>query len=429
MMEYKNSNFYSWVFFVLWPFGSFAMALKNVFFKHNQKIILAFSFLYGYSVFLSSGDILRYEQSFYDVILFDWDYYVYLIQNRHNMTEMDTYSNSAIIFQPDYFALSLQFFVSRFTENPRWFWALLSLIYTYLTLNFLNIFYQEVNWIKKFYLQKIFLIGLIMIVPFFVGVTGVRFWPALFLFTSYAILFLNTKRLKYLIIASLSILIHFSFLLPVALLVLVFFMPKSKYFYKLLVTVGLIYMLVGTISSSLGFISSVSSNMDETSVSNRSEAYSSEDFLAARNDKELQTNWYVRYNTNFVLYFFILIGVLDVLGFLKFKENNFLYNTYPLFLIFLILLMITKDLGSISRFRYVFYLLLLGRYLILIGLQPNNKKLKLIAICFMPILFLHIIVSFRSGFYTVDPLLLVNNSVLSFFMHSDISLSEFLIGH
>ncbi len=42
---------------------------------------------------------------------------------------------------------------------------------------------------------------------------------------------------------------------------------------------------------------------------------------------------------------------------------------------------------------------------------------------------LYIIVVFRAGFYTVDPLLLVNNSIFTFFMHSDISLSELLIGH
>jgi hypothetical protein len=86
-------------------------------------------------------------------------------------------------------------------------------------------------------------------------------------------------------------------------------------------------------------------------------------------------------------------------------------------------------MGSLSRFKYVYFLLLLSRFVILAGLQPENKKMKAITKIFVPFLALYILVTFRAGFYFVDPLLLINNSLTMFFLNSDISLSEFIVGH
>ena len=429
MYKTRENYIYKWLLFLFWPFGVFLHSLKNIFDKKNQYFILAFSFLYGYSVFLFSGDILRYEQSFYEMINVNWNEYYYLITNRFLSSEVITQSGPYLATQPDYFALSLQFFVSRLTDNPRWFWAVVSLIYTFLTLHFFNIIYKETNWVKNSYSQRIFFIGLILIVPFFVGVTGVRFWPALFLFMAYAIKFSHKKKIRYLIIAASSILIHFSFILPVLLLIISFFLPKSRFLYKIIAVLSLILMSTNSTSASLSFIANFSSNMEESALTERTESYTDTEGLEHRYKKVSDSNWYVRYSANFVLYFFIFLGVIDVFGLFKFKENEFLYNTFPLFFIFLVLTMLTKDLGSISRFKYILYLLVLSRYSILIGLQPFDFRLKGISYLFLPILILFVIVSFRSGFYTVDPLLLVNNSILTFFIHSDISLSQLLIGH
>ncbi len=420
---------YRWFAFAVWPFGMFLYSLKNIFNKNNQHIILAFSFLYGYSVFLFSGDILGYEKSFHQMIDLNWNDYWYLVTTRFLSKEVITSTESLIHTQPDYFALSLQFFIGRFTDNPRWFWAVVSLIYTSFTLNFFNYIYSKTNWIQNSFSQKIFFIGLILIVPFYVGVTGVRFWTALFLFISYAVKFLHTKRVLYFIIASMSALIHFSFILPIFLLLLSFLLPMSRFIYKIIIMISLAIMFASSVSSSLSFIANLSSNMEESAITERTESYTDEDGLEHRYKKRSNTNWYVRYSANAVLYFFIFLGVIDVLGLFRYKENKFLYNTFPLIFVFLVLTMLTKDLGSISRFRYALYLLILSRYSVLIGLQPNDIRLNGLANFFVPILSLFVIVSLRTGFYYVDPLLLINNSILTFFVHNDISLSELLIGH
>ena len=431
MINHKENIVYSWVAFILFPFAMFIYAIKNFNKRNSQNLILAFSFLFGYSVFLYSGDILRYESAFIEIFSYTWDDYFYLLKGTLTLsTEKDVnYSINALTRTPDIFGLSLSFIISRFTDNPRWFWAFLSLIYTFLILKFFDKIYYETYWVKNSLVQKTFLVGLAFIVPFYVGVSGVRFWPALFLFTIYALKFSHHKKLKYLIFAAMSVLIHYSFIVPFMLLIISMLIPKKRIIYRILIIGGLFIFATSTITSSLNIIKNVSSKFEGTSIEDSTDSYTSEEVIEDKNDRVSNSNWYVSLRVDAMLYFLILLGVIDALGLFRFKENQFLRTTYPLVLTFLILTIVTMDLASISRFRYVFFLLILSRYVALVGLQPLNNSLKLISYLFLPILTLYIIVSLRAGFYFVDPILLISNSILTFFIHSDVSLSEFLVGH
>ena len=425
----SQNNVYSWIGFLFVPFLMFLYAIKNFFNKNSQLLILAFSFLYGYSVFLESGDITRYEITFYEVASYTWDDYYYLVTNFLSVEREIYYDLNAAISKPDLYSLSLNYIISRFTENPRWFWAFVSVIYTALTINFINTIAAETNWIKNLFSQRVFFIGLVLIVPFYFGVSGVRFWPALFLYSTYALKYLYYKDLKYLLIASLSILFHYTFLLPVLLLIITAILPKSRLFYKIIIILSLLIFSLSTVSTSLGAIKNATALFEETAIEESSNPYTNEDSLNERKEQGLQSNWYVRYKNISIFYFFLVLGLLDVLGIFRFEENDFLRATFPLLVAFLALTLLTYGLGSIARFRFIFYILILSRYVILAGFQPFDKKLKFMSLSFLPILTLYILVVFRAGFYTVDPLLLVNNSIFTFFMHSEISLSELLIGH
>ena len=429
MISKSENNAASWILFFLFPFATFVYALKNFFNKNSQRLILAFSFLYGYSVFVTSGDIARYEQGFYDIVMLSWGDFEYLLTNFMNPMKRELYDSNVLSNKPDIFALITSFTVSRFTDNPRWFWAIISLINTFLIIKFTLTISREITWFKNLASQRIFFIGLALMVPFFYGVIGIRFWPALFFFMIYAIRFLKQKKFKYLFIAALSILMHYSFIVPFSLLLLAYLVPKSKMIYKSLVLFGVVIFAFSSVSSSLNTIKSISNNFQETTIEDSANSYTDEEVLNERIDAKKGNNWYVQLKDDLILYFFLIIGILDVLGILVFRENSFLKRMYPLFVVFLILVLLTKDLGSISRFKYIYYLLFLSRYAILVGIQPYNGLLRYISYSFAPILLLYVVVTFRAGFYTVEPLLLVNNSVLTFFMHSDMSLSEFLIGH
>lgn len=428
-MNYKEKNFYSWVVFLIWPFFMFLYAFKDFFDKNSQKIFLTFSFLFGYSVVLTSGDMVRYERAFYEMRLLTWDQFFYLLTNFWTDKNNFYFEVNLAAAKPDVYALISTFIIGRFTENPRWFWAVISVIYTYLILNFINTIANETNIYKNSFIQKVFLFGLILVIPFYYGVTGVRFWPALFIFLTYSLKYMSTKKLKFIFLTALSILFHYSFILPFIIFLIATIIPNNRSIFRMLLIGSIFISVVSSVSSSLSIIKSATAPFEETSIDDSTKSYTDDEIVESRKQQSSNVNWYVNLRNLSILYFLIILGVLDVFGFFGFKENRFLIITYPLLIVFFILTLLTMGLGSIARFRFIFYILILSRYFILIGIQPNDKRLNTIALLFMPILIFYTIIVFRAGFYTVDPLLLVNNSVLTFFVHSDISLSEFLIGH
>lgn len=425
----KQGKFSAWILFILWPFLMFLVSLRNIEKRDTQVYFLLFAFLYGYSVYLFSGDILNYEQAFHSVVEYGWDDFTYLLLNslspdKHNLYEINSLNN-----KPDIYALVLSFIVSRFTENPRWFWGFASLIFSYTFINFINSFKVYLGWTADSIVQKILFFTLVFIVPFYVGVTGIRFWPALFIFVTYALNFLNKKDFKYFLLASSSILFHYSFLFPSLLLLLIFFLPNSRYIFRIIFFVSLLIALVSSTTGSLAYFRASSDYFEETAVESSIDAYSNEEVLESRKIKYQNANWYKKMRTESVFFFFVFVGILDVFGIFRFKENKFLLNIYPVFVIFLALTVLTYNLGSISRFKNVFYLIFLTRYSILAGIQPFDIKLRTISYCLIPIMTIYVLVSFRAGFYTVEPTLIINNLIGVFFVHSNVSLSEFLIGH
>jgi hypothetical protein len=428
MIYRKNNSGGEWALFLFLPIAAYLRAFRNVFNKDNQKVILAFSFFYGFTVFLSGGDIIRYEQSFAEVIYYDWNTYWYFLTNLFSDGN-HIYSSNVVNIKPDIFALSLQFLVSRFTDNPRWFWAILSVIYTFLTLSFINEIKKEINLSQKSFALRVFLIGILLIVPFYVGVTGVRFWTALYFFLIFAMRFTRSKKIKYLILSSFSLLFHYTFFIPVLLLFISPFVPKKKIFYNVLLIVGIVFAFSSSVSNSFNAINSFISPLEDSRIVSNATVYTDVDLLNNRVESLNKNNWYVSLSSNGMLYFLLILGIMDLFGVFKFKETLFLKKSYPLLFLFLILTLVTLNMGSLSRFKYVYFLLLLSRFVILAGLQPENKKMKAITKIFVPFLALYILVTFRAGFYFVDPLLLINNSLTMFFLNSDISLSEFIVGH
>jgi hypothetical protein len=120
---------------------------------------------------------------------------------------------------------------------------------------------------------------------------------------------------------------------------------------------------------------------------------------------------------------------LEFFGFLKFNTDSYIKRLDGLLLTFFSIAILSSNLGSLGRFAYVFYLFSIIKLLYLSRLNINNKHFKTMASILLPILVLHVVLSLRAGFYSVDPYLIIGNPILFLFTQSDISLSEFLVGH
>lgn len=416
------------ILFFVWSFGPFLVAARNIRDRKYHGIILLFSVVYGYSVYMYSGDVVRYADSFALMARADWRDYWDLLAGAFTGGNFKMLRYGLTASQPDIYALSLQFLVSRVTEESRWFFALVSLVYTWFFLKFVDEAAREIPWIGSF-AQKVFFVFLLLVVPFYVGVTGVRFWTALFLFMVCAIRYVRDRHIKHIFLAALCPLIHFTFIVPVGLLLVYRLVNLSRLITYAVVLASIGFFVVTSNSQILNYIESSSGFFSGTKVADRLEGYGNEDIQAERQGVAATTNWYVQLKAKLLIYVLLLLTMIEMFGGIRYKNNEFLQDLQPMFLLFFVLAMFTFNLGSIGRFQYVFYLFGLLRYTILAGINPRHTPLKLISLGMVPVLVLHVLVSFRAGFYTVDPLLLVGNPYVLFMYQSDLSLSQLIVGH
>lgn len=414
--------------FFLFPLTGLYNGIKYFFQSKYRYGLLIFAFWYGYSVFFYSGDVTRYRDDFAALVQYTWDDFSHLVQylfdenTRFNLLQRNTYNS-----KPDLYALTLGFLVSRFTENPRWFFGIVSVIYVFIILKFLDevIRFTGRSDSKSW---KLFFAGLVLIVPFYVGVTGVRFWPALFVFAWMLLKYINTGNIRYLFYTAFSVFFHYTFIFPVVVAILAAFLRINRIVFKYLVIIGVFFAVLSSTSNTLDFITNSIKVFESETVSNASASYLDEEQLEKRFEEVKATNWYVQGRVQLLNLFFILFFIFD---FFQFNSWNKTVG-HPIFdrmyHFFFLITLFTFNLGSMGRFIYVFYLLIFIRILQLQTVD-QTKKLRVWNKAFTVVLLFHIIVVFRAGFYTVDPLLLISPSPALLFFHSDVSLSEFIVGH
>lgn len=431
MKDIKSRNlFYYWMIFVISPFLAFILVLKRGFNKYYQPVILAFAFLYGFHVFTYSGDILRYAETYQVIRTYSWNDFWYLLINRLDPEALSRYPENVVNRKPDIFAFSLQFLTSRVSDSPRLFWGLVSLINTKFMLMFFNRVYRHLDVKPKTILHYTFIAFLVLVVPFYVGVSGVRFWPALFLFLYFLLHYIDKKKIKWLFLGGFfSILIHYTFFIPFIIILLFHYTSLGKKSSKFLVILALLYFGTSSTTSMFQSFQTAVKITEGTTVSESMGTYADQDLLEHKTSLQDKQNWYVSLRSQLLFYFLILFTILEVFGFIKLRDNIYSEKLYPYLIIFFCLAMLTYQLGSLGRFVYIFYLLAFSRYVIIFPNNTYNYHLKGFSLTLIPVLILYTAVTFRAGFYTVDSYFLVNNSVSLFFLRSTESLSEFLVGH
>jgi len=415
------------LFYIFFPFLGFLYNLRNFSRTKIRLPLYFFGFLFGYSIVFSGGDLVRYQEAYAEMIKFTFSDYLHNLINTFNdnvkfaKTPLNSFNS-----KPDIYALTIGFLVSRFTENPRWLFAIISLIYTIIHVKFFEeVFYDFKVKTKGF---KLFFVALVFIVPFYVGVTGVRFWPALFIFTWMIYKYTKTGNIKYFIYATLSILFHYTFVLPCLIALIASLLKINRTVFKILVLIGVLFAVISSTSSSLDFITSGIDSLDSETISKSSSSYTNEELIAERNTLKSQTNWYVRLRENLLIVFFYTFFFIDFFNIHKCKKPETSELFLNLYHFFFLISLFTLGLASLSRFNYVFYLLCILRIL-QFQIPENQRRLFVFNRIFFFILILHVLVIFRAGFYFVDPLLLISPSIALFFIHSNISLSEFIVGH
>lgn len=383
-----NSRFYS-ILFVLQPFLTLAFAFYNRRWDLIRPLLWLYAGYYGLTVTVGSesqdSDVVRYiaeMQSLhgknFNSISSIWYYY-------QSSREIDILKSLIAIS------------VSRFTDSPNILLLIYGLIFGYFYAGNAVIILKNVATNNLF--SKLLFVSFMLVMPLW-SLGGFRFNTAVQIFTYGCLLHFVQKNKTGLIWCYITPLVHFSFMIPLVLLI--GFNSVKKYDVRLFFLLFSLSFFVSSLNSStfqsyIGSVGSVRltertrSYVDDQNVERYREEVASKVVTGRR-------NWYAdlyRKGLKWVVILFLIILFVkrNVLSLLPYEE---LLNKWTLFIFSFTNLI--DDIPSGGRF---FALAFLTGLVLIMGVSSRNTKVSFVrhgrAIS-LPLLLLFIIVSIRAGF-------------------------------
>ena len=398
----KNTFFY----FIIFPFVGFINAIRNYRSDWAKPTIIAFIAFFGLTMVKSDGA--------------DSSRYITNLEFMYNGNkDFDTIQNSFYTQeggQADIYVTLVTFFFSLFTDNGNLLFMFFGLVFGYFYTNNIWLVLKESS--GKLSWEKVVLIFTFSMIIGFWSVNGVRMWTAahIFFYGGFIYLFHNNK--KGLVIAAASILVHFSFVLPVALL-LVYSVVRLNF--RLLYVFYIASFFI--VELNVGFIKSfLESNMPDF-ILPRVKSYLSDEYIEGSNDAFQQANWYIIYFQKMLSYFNLVF--ITILFFrLKNERAVAVKRLIGFALLFLTVANITSLLPSGGRFLNVAFLFSLAAIFITVANTKDAfipKSIKMLS----PLLIVFCIVSIRSSMDFIN-IITLTNPIVAMFTNINIPLIDFI---
>ena len=387
----------NFIFFLFSPFIGLIQAIKHYRESWAQNSVWLFVIFYGYTMYrpeiMDSSRYVTKLQELYGAPI-NWSGFV------ANFYSDET--GTVDIYQP-----LITYILALFTNNGNILFAVFGILFGY--------FYSRNIWLlldlsknqKMNVTLTAILVAFCCVVGFW-SLNGVRMWTAAHMFFYGAFLLLVNGRKKGITIAILSILVHFSFVLPVGILLLFYFvkMPwRILYF----------FFISSFFISSLN-IESIRTRLESIApdfLLPRVKTYTSEEYVETISDLNATGNWYITYYSISISWYIMLL--FTIIYFSKGKVNAYnksFSNLFGFSLLFLSIGNITSLLPSGNRYLLVaqlFATALLYFYYVIY----DNKEYKKWALFFSPLLFFFIIISIRMSFDTVSLMTVLTNPILA----------------
>lgn len=416
LTKVKEHKIYAYLAAFVWPFFGLFFAMFNFKASYAKNLLWIFCAFFGYTFIIASEGIDANRYRTYLERMYDrnnepyLDLLVepYLTANRKN-TSVDVFSHTITTS------------VSRFTNDFRIFYGIVGFIFGYFYSRILFFVVKHLKYGKLIALAGFFLVVIALINPFW-NINGYRFYTASHIFVLSVLQILYAKKRSYLWVLLLSPLVHFSFMLPVALVIVYYFIPKN------------IWMLVALLVTSLFFVNLtpqvVYENRDLAPkfMEKKVKSYTGEVYVESVQDSKLGLNWYVQGSQTALLFcLYIFIGIAIV------KHQQLLKDprTKSLFIFGLLLLAVANMFSSIpsmGRFYGVAALILFISFVFIIQAQPHLKLFKQLTYILIVPVMLFIVVSVRMGFdYIGLNSLFLNPFIAPFFEDSPV-LIDFIKG-
>ena len=398
----KEAEKYIWLLFLTVPVLAFVLALRYYKYKNLRKFILFFGGLYGLTfVPIPNSDATRY--AFYYSIHTYYTFQDYLFDISNIFSETNSF--------PDIYIYTLFYVGNLVTNNEQFFFFITGLIYFYVFSKLLNSFYDmDYQILKK--VNGFFFLGIVFILIFSAGISGVR-WPLgliVFLYGAYNLITQN--EIKYYFIAVASILCHFSLAAAVGALTLYYFVPFIRK-PKFLILFAIFSFVAGSLFTSIIF-----GNADALGevASSKLEDYTREGYVTKRASRQVNWNWYVPIAHYGVYYFSIAATLFMWVMQSKFKTNKITTNLLSFVSLMISVSFIAGGVVDAMTNRYTLIVNFAAMaYLVYMGfLNPDSRRLKILKYIFAPIILIKALVVLRTDLQTVS-LFLITNPLLKLF--------------
>lgn len=271
----------------------------------------------------------------------------YNVETFNQLKEIIFSSSKMEFYQP-----LVTYLVSRYTDNPHWLFFVFAIVYGYFYSR--NIWYILDKLPKGFYGYIWILVSYYILICPIWNISGVRMWTALQMFCFGALPYLIDKDRSKLFIAFFSIFVHYTFLMPVTILLVYVFIPDRVKSGKLFFMISFVlYMLtlfmnVFEISQLGDFMYKIIPNLYDSNI----KGYLGNEYVERINELANDKSFLYKFVSSIKKYGIAYLIILSFLSIRK-NENNELNNIIRLFSYALIMYSIANILSIVpsgSRF-------------------------------------------------------------------------------
>lgn len=407
----RKNRVYIFLLFLISPFLSLLLAIYNYRAEWAKNVVWFFVAFYGYSLVISNEtmDANSYRDKFFQISEseFSFDNFAATLYNEE--------TQYVDVLQP-----VITYGVALFTSNYKILFLVFALIFGYFYSR--NIWYLLENIEGKLKKENIIWIFTFAIIVGFWQINGFRMWTAAHIYFYGAIRYLNENKKSGLVLALSSILMHFSFVLPVLVLFAYAVIGNRihLYFWFLIATFFITEINFASLNQ---FLKSILPDI----FSNKVDAYTHRGGEIENQRSISNLNWYAIYYVKILRW--ILISIMSIIyfkGLKLLKEKIALYTLYNFVILFLAVSNIMTLIPSGGRFFTVAALFSTTMIVFYFEKFKSNAFLKRFSSASKVGVLLYCVVAFRIGLDTIGIMAIFGNFFTETFMNIDIALIDVL---
>lgn len=374
------------------PIVSLILSIKNFQLSESKLIVYIFCVFFGLTLVLGNDklDSFQYAQYLRD------------FETNSNYTLDSFYENFLSSEKSlDIAQFSISFLVSKITFNHSLLFGMFALIFGFFYIKSISNLYALYS-VNKNYLSLILLLIFVFNLNPIFNINGFRFWTATWIFFYGVYGYFKEKDLKYFVFIFLSILFHFSFLIPVfVFFIYLGFGNHYKLYFYLLISSFFFSELVVNILPDYSYLFGEGIEMKVSRYSN--EDYIEKSGKLTQNAIE-EFKWYL-FLPGKLMYYYLIFILFFLLRKFKFEIKYINVDFLSFTLLFISFSNFVSFVPTMARFKTLSLLFIIAYLINILSILNFKFRFRVFMLGIIPFI-LGFIVSIRLGLDLISPWLI-----------------------